>query len=641
MTALAGLVHGGGRDAPADCRRMLGAQAIYGRHDGIWSDGAIAIGRRLFPLLPEDAHDRGPTIGGDGHLALVADIRIDNRPELAAELGVPAGALAGLSDAALLMRALERWDEEAIAKIVGDFALAFWNARRRQLLLARDFAGQRPLHYHRGKGFFAFASMPKGLHALADIPYALDAEQVRDALAMLPEAGSGTFFEGIERVEPGHAVAFSDDKLTIRKFWRPALNPVILDSAGAYEEALRHHFDTAVSARLRGVEHAVAAHLSAGLDSSTVAATAARLLRPSGGKVVAFTSVPRPDYRGPTMRNAINDEGPLAAATAAMHDNIEHVPIVTAGRSPFDGLDRNFLLYERPGGNLCNMVWSDAINDAARARGLRVLLSGQMGNATFSYAGMELLPMLLSRGKLIRLGRTVAALLKNGTRATTIAAKTIGPILPKGIWSALGRLRGVGGDAGDYSAVKADAAERDRIARRAAAHDPAFGHRPRTDAVAARLSVIDRIDPGNFIKGVLGGWGIDTRDPTADRRLVEFCLSVPLDQFLRNGVPRALARDAFGDRVPQTVLRQRRKGYQGVDWHEGLSASRGQLRDELARMASCHSVAKALDLDRFAALVDAWPADGWGEAETVEKYRLMLLRGVSNGHFIRKVTGAN
>lgn len=641
MTALAGLLHDGRRDAPADCRRMLKAQAIYGQHDGFWSDGPIAIGRRLFRLLPEDVHDTGPTVGGDGHLALVADIRIDNRPELAAELGIPPNALPGLSDAALLMRALERWDEDTVEKIVGDFAFAFWNARSRRLLLARDFAGQRPLHYHRGKGFLAFASMPKGLHALADIPYALEAEQVRDVLAMLPEAGPGTFFAGIERVEPGHVVTFSGDNLTVRKFWRPALRPIVLGSAGEYEEVLRHHFEAAVSARLRGAGQAVAAHLSAGLDSSTVAATAAMLLRPSGGKVVAFTSVPRPDYRGPTMREAINDEGPLAAATAAMHDNIEHVPIVTAGRSPFAGLDRNFLLYERPGGNLCNMVWTDAINDAAKARGLRVLLSGQMGNATFSYAGMELLPTLLSRGKVIRLARTVAALLRNRTRAGTIAAKTLGPFLPSRMWRALGRLRGAGGDLSDYSAIRADAEERDRIAARAAERDMDLGYRPRKDAVATRLWVIHRIDQGNFIKGTLGGWGIDTRDPTVDRRLVEFCLSVPVEQFLRNGVPRALARDSFGDRVPQAVLRQRLKGYQAVDWHEGLSASRDQLRDELARLASCHSAAAAVDLDRLAGLVDDWPSEGWAKAGTVDKYRLALLRGVSSGHFMRKVSGAN
>jgi asparagine synthase (glutamine-hydrolysing) len=82
------------------------------------------------------------------------------------------------------------------------------------------------------------------------------------------------------------------------------------------------------------------------------------------------------------------------------------------------------------------------------------------------------------------------------------------------------------------------------------------------------------MDQGNYNKGVLGGWGVDMRDPSADRRLVEFCLSVPPEQFLAGGVPRSLARRAFADRLPPEVLRERRKGYQAADWFEGMSVSR-------------------------------------------------------------------
>ena len=61
--------------------------------------------------------------------------------------------------------------------------------RRKKLLLARDFLGQRPLHYHRGRGFFAFASMAKGLHALADIPYSIDEQMMAEAVVLMPQTG--------------------------------------------------------------------------------------------------------------------------------------------------------------------------------------------------------------------------------------------------------------------------------------------------------------------------------------------------------------------------------------------------------------------------------------------------------------------
>ena len=78
-----------------------------------------------------------------------------------------------------------------------------------------------------------------------------------------------------------------------------------------------------------------------------------------------------------------------------------------------------------------------------------------------------------------------------------------------------------------------------------------------------RLSVLRETDFGNLNTGTLGGWHIDLRDPTADVRVLEFCLAVPPDQFLHEGIPRALARRALADRVPKLVLDERRRGSAG------------------------------------------------------------------------------
>ena len=61
-------------------------------------------------------------------------------------------------------------------------------------------------------------------------------------------------------------------------------------------------------------------------------------------------------------------------------------------------------------------------------------------------------------------------------------------------------------------------------------------------------------DRGNFNKGVLATHGLDVRDPTADRRVLEYCLAIPPEQFILGGVPRSLARRAFADRLPAAVL---------------------------------------------------------------------------------------
>ena len=283
MTALAGCWNYGGRPDPAEsCKRMLAAQAIYGPHDERhWTDGGsngtLAMGRRLFRTLPEDIHDRQPLHGAGGRLTLVADVRLDNRDDLAAALDLASERARGMCDAAMLLACLERWGEGALERLVGDFAFALWDAGDGKLLLARDFVGQRPLHFHRGDRFFAFASMPKGLHAVPEIPYAPDEQTMAEFITLIPGGGTRSFFTGIELVEPGHVATVTREGVRTRRYWQPVPPDPRAVRGADYVEGLRHHLDLATRSRLRGSNGMVAAHRRGGYDSAAVAATAARV----------------------------------------------------------------------------------------------------------------------------------------------------------------------------------------------------------------------------------------------------------------------------------------------------------------------------------------------------------------------------
>jgi asparagine synthase (glutamine-hydrolysing) len=114
-----------------------------------------------------------------------------------------------------------------------------------------------------------------------------------------------------------------------------------------------------------------------------------------------------------------------------------------------------------------------------------------------------------------------------------------------------------------------------------------------------------------------------------------------MEAFLSEGEPRALGRRALADRLPPAVLNERRKGYQAADWHEGLTAARGAIEEEVARLAHCASAGETLDVARLRRLAKDWPDKGWERQKVVSAYRLALLRGVSAGHFLRKTSGAN
>jgi asparagine synthase (glutamine-hydrolysing) len=423
------------------------------------------------------------------------------------------------------------------------------------------------------------------------------------------------------------------------RHWNPDRRELKLARPEEYEEGLREQMDRAVAVRLRGSGGRVASHLSAGLDSSAVAATAARLLQPEGGSVTAYTSVPREGFEGRGIGTSIADEGPLAASVAALHPNMEHVKIRSGALSPIEKLDPYFFLFERPFLNLCNGNWATAILDDARARRLGILLTGQAGNMTISYDGMQHLAELAKQGRLLRLSRLAGSLVANGTRLGTVAAQVLGPFLPVPLWEAIGRVRGKGQRVTESTAI--NAAQLPALERAARERALDFSYRPRSDPWETRLWVLGRVDHGNYNKGMLGGWGVDVRDPTADRRLAEWCLSVPAEQFLHGGVPRSLARRAFRDRLPAALLDERRKGFQAADWHEGLTAARGQLVAEVERLREVAPAGETLDLARMEKLLADWPEGDWHKDKVMRKYRLALLRGISAGHFLRRASGSN
>jgi asparagine synthase (glutamine-hydrolysing) len=627
MTAIAGFWSFDGQfDAVEKCRATISAQSVYGTRESAARLDGLAVAARLYPLLPEDMHDRQPLIGGGGRLLLVADVRLDNRSELAAALGVDPGQAAGLADSGLLLLALERWGEGAVERLLGDFAFACYDGREGKLLLARDPLGQRPLFWHRGDGFLAFSSMAAGLHALDLVPRRIDETSLVRYLGSLPQTGPNSFYQGIERVEPGHVVILTRSATSRQRYWRPRRRELRLKRFDDYVEAYRSELDSAVGRRLRGSGDLVAAHLSGGWDSNATAATAARLRAGGGGRVLAFTHVPGTDFAQPSNRFA--DERALAAATARLHPNVDHVVLPSSGRSPIGDLDRYAALFGRPVFNLCNHVWLSDIRSAARAAGARVLLSGEIGNWTISAAPNSLLADFLREGRLLAWSQAARGLVRAGrARWRGVAASSFGPWLPDPLWR---RLSGFGSGAEAWSTDPVHPRLRAAVAGEQQAMRVG---RPRNsfDDAADALTAMDW---GEHRKGILGGWGIDKRDPTADVRLIDFCLSLPLDMLMKGGERRPLARAALADRVAPAVLDERRKGYQSADWHVGLTRDRAAVARLLDAMAADSTASGLIDVERLRERVRNWPVGGWEDPRIIADYRIGLLKGLTAGHFV-------
>lgn len=606
---------------------MLAAQRRYGGINVQASAfGSVKLGRALFPLVPEDEFDTGPIFCRDSRLAMVGDVRLDNREELLSALDRP--LYEPLSDAHLLFLAYRQWGESAFDRLVGDYAMAFWNERENCLQLVRDPVGQRPLHYHVGDGFVAFASMPQGLRVLPAIPDELDQLHLAAFAADIPRVGAGTYFAGIRRVQPGHVVTVDREKCRERRHWQMPNRELNYSNDRDYEEGLRDLLDEAVRSRLRGVGPLVAAHMSAGLDSSSVAATAARLQADRGGRVLAMTSVPRAGFAGPIPPGRIGDEGPLAGQVAALYPNMRHHLVRRGAATPLDRLGTDALYFQEPIGHPCNQVWLSGAARLAQEQGARTLFTGETGNLGLSAGSVTLLADLVGAGSMGRWMAEARALTRRGTmRWRGVLVTSFGPWLPMPLWRALARI-GTGHSGRSEGFALLPASLRDALDGEAQAR--ARGGRPEHDNRALRFRLLGELDPGNFRKGGLGAWGLDERDPTSDRRLIEFCLALPVDQLLRDGVSRSLARRALADRLPPGVLNGVR-GYQFADWYESLSAP--ALLREIANLRASPAASALLDLDRAEWLARSWPEGGWSSGAVLSTYRIGLLRALSAAHF--------
>jgi asparagine synthase (glutamine-hydrolysing) len=137
------------------------------------------------------------------------------------------------------------------------------------------------------------------------------------------------------------------------------------------------------------------------------------------------------------------------------------------------------------------------------------------------------------------------------------------------------------------------------------------GHNARlggpADGLELRLHMLNRLEHGKDIYNALRALtGIEMRTPLLDIRLVEFCLSIPHDQFLKDGNFRRLPRRAMADRLPDSVLRNNQMGSQNPEIMRRLSAARPAMLEEIEALKQVPLAARAIDLPRIAKIVRDW-----------------------------------
>jgi asparagine synthase (glutamine-hydrolysing) len=376
--------------------------------------------------------------------------------------------------------------------------------------------------------------------------------------------------------------------------------------------------------------------LSGGFDSAGVAATAARLNFPA--QVFSITAVPQAGIPVcPTGSRGFANEWKHASAVAAMHPNLKAYAAPAADPTY---TDPRILFHHRgmPVRNFMNLSWFGTANRMARDLGARVVLVGAAGNITLSWSGMNGLADLAHFGQLRSLGREVMGLSRRGgqRRWQTVRNNVLPALIPSKLRSVFSRKASMAAwqRTSAISAEFALSADAEGIAIENGGLLPGLGH-----GDSARLRFLEQMwrRPGSALLRPF--YGVERRDPLADIRLVDFCISLPPEQYLLDGVTRRLARRTLADRLPAFVLEENRIGRQNPEWFFRLSQARGQMRATLERLQRSPLASYALDLPRMRSILDNWPVDASdAQARSGDLIRV-LARGTNIGEFLEWTEG--
>lgn len=540
MSGIVGIYRPSGDEVDRhDLREQLETLAHRGPDGaGLWRDGHVGLGHQRLLTTPEARGEEQPIANGKD-LAITADLRLDNREELIGELGLAKGS----TDAELLLAAYDRWGDRSPEQLVGAFAFAIWDGPEERLFLARDHLGVKPLYYHWGELGFVFGTEPKAVLSVPGVPTRLDENRVGDHLIGLHDDTERTFYRDVKRLQPAHSVSVGPDGLHRRRYWAlDATKTIRLPSDQAYADAFREHFTTAVRDRLRS-PNPVGTLLSGGLDSSSIACTARRLLdddQPLHTVSATFDSVPEADERD------------YIDAVLASEDFVAH-SIAADEVSPLVDLDSLLHHHDEPSGAPNHfMHW--ALYREADAQGIRVLLDGIDGDTTVSH-GRGYMADLVSRGRWIQAAHELGEFAEHFDRPKrqVLFNRVLAPLAPRPVrW--LWRL--IHGQSGALETVNptVDAAFAERVGLEARIRN--HRHDGRLTATEHHhRELTSGLIPFTFesVDRAAAAFAIEPRFPFFDKRLVEFCLALPTDQKIRRGWTRWVLRNAMDGILPEAI----------------------------------------------------------------------------------------
>jgi asparagine synthase (glutamine-hydrolysing) len=509
---------------------------------GIVCRPGIGLAARRLAILDLSRNGRMPMSARQGRYWIVYNGEVYNLPVLRALVRSRGHRLRSRTDTEVVLQLYADEGPAMLDRLNGMFALAIWDDQQRQLFLARDRLGIKPLYYVRHDGALYFASEPKAFWE-AGVPRQFDPSSWEQLLCYRAVSGEQTVFRGVNRLLPGHWALHAEGRLRIDRWWNLADRAVARreESTGEHAERFRGLLDQAVADRHQS-DVPVGILLSGGIDSGSIAASSAEQV------------VPAPPCYTMRFDDCQRDEGPRALAVARRYGLELHEERIPAEQL-LDRLQEVYRFADEP------LAHGSDIHLLALSRlagkDVRVLLSGEGADELLGgYLRYRPLyyPWLLSCVGPVA-GRTLARW-GRGNR-----------------WKRLGRFLA---QPGIRAKVLHNAAEiyPDELRRIGMSPSGEFPFHERVLGEAASLypkqpvrqamyldqhtylcSILDRNDRMTMAASV------ECRTPFLDHRLVEGVAALPSPALWTRSLGKQLLRNSVGSRLPKSVLTHPKLGF--------------------------------------------------------------------------------
>ncbi|MBR0741420.1 asparagine synthase (glutamine-hydrolyzing) [Bradyrhizobium liaoningense] len=573
MCGIAGILNlRGNAVEPTDISRLTSLIAHRGPFgEGTWfsADRTLAFGHRRLAIIDPGEGGYQPMLSADGRYVIVFNGEIYNFLELRRELEAQGAVFRSQSDTEVILAAWEAWREDMLPRFNGMWALAIFDMSTRELFLARDRFGIKPLLYAVSPERFIFASEQRALVRSGLIDASVDMEVARRLLldAFAIEGSERTLFRHVRRLQGGHCMWLRQGKVSVRRWWRtvdhlPAVPVTEVERADRFREL----FQDAVALRMRS-DVPIGTCLSGGFDSSAVICTMAA--HEQAGMGPRDSTAWRHAFVA-TFPGASNDERPMAEEAAAWA-KVEPTFLEIGQGDALTDLDRILDDLDDVYISLPSAVW--LIYRQLRQNDVTVSLDG--------HGADELMGAYLQEGQAFafRIRNAAEDLASRSplARRAVDVMRMLG-LKRKGVYFLRGGLR-------DLPALLPLVAEEDVLPREWGGLNRRLYRMFHSTVLPTILRNFDRLSMAH---------GIEVRMPFMDWRLVTYTMALPESSKSADGYTKAVARRAMAKLMPESIRTARRKvGFNSPmpEWLNGPLA--GWMADLLDR-----------DVPAFAELVD-------------------------------------